>query len=361
MVQNKLLSVYNHISELRIRIPRLIDARKEFNMKKANLNCSGLDSAQKTIAKKYWGKLYNKIDDRYLSLYNTYSKEFDPRYIPDDLYYGTIDTYFNNALECAAIDDKNGYDLLFNDVRQPKTIARKINGNFLSREYKIIGIDDVVKLCKEESTVVIKKATLSEGGKGVCFWKNEPDGECLLRNLLRNEDGFIIQEVIKQHQSIARLHPESINSIRILTLVYNGKVSVLSSIIRMGANGSKVDNGHSGGCFAGIDDNGRLKDVAIEYMTGKRYLNNHPTTGTKFSESVIPNFDECKEFVKRLAPRLSRVSKLTSWDLSVDENGSPVLLETNLCYGGLFFHQISNGPVFGDMTVDILKEALKKQ
>lgn len=182
-----------------------------------------------------------------------------------------------------------------------------------------------------------------------------------MRNLLRNEDGFIIQEVIKQHQSIARLHPESINSIRILTLVYNGKVSVLSSIIRMGANGSKVDNGHSGGCFAGIDDNGRLKDVAIEYMTGKRYLNNHPTTGTKFSESVIPNFDECKEFVKRLAPRLSRVSKLTSWDLSVDENGSPVLLETNLCYGGLFFHQISNGPVFGDMTVDILKEALKKQ
>lgn len=55
------------------------------------------------------------------------------------------------------------------------------------------------------------------------------------------------------------------------------------------------------------------------------------------------------------------MSKLTSWDLSVDENGSPVLLETNLCYGALFFHQISNGPVFGDMTVDILKEALKKQ
>lgn len=106
-------------------------------------------------------------------MYNTYSKEFDPRYIPDDLYYGTIDTYFNNALECAAIDDKNWYDLLFNDVKQPKTIARKINGNFLSKDYKIIGIDDVIKLCKDENTVVMKKATLSDGGKDVRFWNND--------------------------------------------------------------------------------------------------------------------------------------------------------------------------------------------
>lgn len=59
----------------------------------------------------------------------------------------------------------------------------------------------------------------------------------------------------------------------------------------MGANGNKVDNGHSGGCFAEIDDNGGIKDVAYEYMTGKRYLNNHPTTSAKFSESVMPNFD----------------------------------------------------------------------
>lgn len=299
--------------------------------------------------------VFKKIDDRYLSLYNTYSKEFDPRYVPDDLYYGTIDAYFNNALECAAIDDKNLYDLLFNDVKQPNTIARKINGLFLDREYEIISVDEVAKLCMDRECVVIKKATLSDGGNGVKFWRKESDGESSLSELLIQSDGFIIQEAIKQHKSIARLHPESVNSIRILTLVYKGNVNVLSAIIRMGANGSNVDNGHSGGCFAGINNDGRIKDVAYDYMTGKRYLNNHPTTGAKFSESVIPDFDACKEFVKRLAPRLSRVSKLTSWDLSVDEIGRPVLLETNLCYGALFFHQISNGPVFGDMASDILK------
>lgn len=46
----------------------------------------------------------------------------------------------------------------------------------------------------------------------------------------------------------------------------------------------------------------------------------------------------------------------------VDENGvtthegEPVLLEANLKYGELRFHQLNNGPVFGESTDDILNE-----
>lgn len=54
------------------------------------------------------------------------------------------------------------------------------------------------------------------------------------------------------------------------------------------------------------------------------------------------------------------MSRLTSWDLSVDVEGNPVLIEVNLAYGGLFFHQITNGPVFGDLTEDIINEVIKK-
>lgn len=61
MVQNKLLKVYHHISELRIRIPRLIDVRREFNMKKPNLNCSRLTSEQRDITKSYWGGIIIKL------------------------------------------------------------------------------------------------------------------------------------------------------------------------------------------------------------------------------------------------------------------------------------------------------------
>ena len=44
--------------------------------------------------------------------------------------------------------------------------------------------------------------------------------------------------------------------------------------------------------------------------------------------------------------------------LALAIDGEPVLIEVNLAYGGLFFHQIANGPVFGDLTKDIITEAL---
>ena len=294
---------------------------------------------------------------KYLSLYNHFNTDFDPRYIPDDLYYGTIDSYYNKALDCAAIDDKNLYDLYFPDAPQPRTIVRKIKGLYQDKNYNIIPLESAVGLCLQETEIVIKKSVGSDGGHGIRFWKQN-DGEAAIRKILEEGDyDIIIQETIKQHEAIARLHPSSVNSIRILTLTRNGEVRVLSSIIRMGANGKNVDNGHSGGIFVGIDDStGRLKDVAYTYMTGKRFETKHPTTGAVFSESTIPNFNKCKELVRRISPRLSRVSCLTSWDLPVGTDGEPILIEVNMAYGGLFFHQITNGPVFGELTREIIEE-----
>ena len=79
MITKKILSVYDWISEWRVRLPRLIDARKEFRMKKPYLNCSRITAQQERAAKKYWGKLYGKIDNRYLSLYNSYDNNFFDR------------------------------------------------------------------------------------------------------------------------------------------------------------------------------------------------------------------------------------------------------------------------------------------
>ena len=93
-------------------------------------------------------------------------------------------------------------------------------------------------------------------------------------------------------------------------------------------------------------------------MTGQKFENTHPTSGAVFSDSVIPNFDECKDLVCKLAPRITSFSRLTSWDLSITEDGEPILIEVNLAYGGLFFHQIANGPVFGNITKDIIDEVI---
>lgn len=348
---------YNRLGRLRVKIPRLIDSYHELNLKRKNIPYSKPSKEQLNEIKKFWGDI--KPNLKYLSLYNYYNKSFDPRYIPDDMYYGIIDTYYNNAIDCFALDDKNLYDLYFHDVRRPLTIARKNGYLYTDSDYNIISLDDVIAKCVKQGSIIIKKSTMSDGGNNISFWEVD-NGIDQLKTILNQSCNIIIQEIVKQHPNIAKVHPNSLNSIRILTLILGDTVHVLSAIIRMGANGALVDNGHSGGIFCGLKDDGRFKSTAYSYMTGTRYDNIHPTTGIKFESCNVPNFDSCKELVKKLAPRLCRFSRLTSWDLTVNENGDPVLIEVNLAYGGLFFHQIANGPVFGELTKTVLTDVFQK-
>ena len=73
-----------------------------------------------------------------------------------------------------------------------------------------------------------------------------------------------------------------------------------------------------------------------------------------FADVVIPNFHECVDLVKQLAPRFVSVSRLISWDIAISEDSHPILIEANLSFGEIDFHQMNNGPIFGEMTDEIL-------
>lgn len=132
-----------------------------------------------------------------------------------------------------------------------------------------------------------------------------------------------------------------------MTMMMDGECRVLSSVLRMGANGNKVDNVSSGGMACGINADGRLKDNAFDNK-GRVYLK--PPQGTAFTDVVIPNFEEFTNFATKLAYRLCRISKLISWGFSVSAEGHPVIIEANISWGELDFHQMCNGPIFGEDT-----------
>ena len=52
--------------------------------------------------------------------------------------------------------------------------------------------------------------------------------------------------------------------------------------------------------------------------------------------------------------------KMVSWDFAVNEHGNPIMIEANLCLGELDFHQLNNGPLFGEDTKKILDEVFQK-
>lgn len=52
--------------------------------------------------------------------------------------------------------------------------------------------------------------------------------------------------------------------------------------------------------------------------------------------------------------------KIVSWDIAIDESGEAVIIEAN--YGGdMRMHQATTGPIFGDMTEEVLDQYVLKK
>ena len=344
---------------------RMAFLRKSFvydqlKLKRAISTDKPLTKEEKDVADTFWKGV--PIDKNWLQFYNWVERgrgqePFDPRYIPLDMEYCCIDDWFNDTKSSILMDDKNFYDLYFPDIRQPDTVVRIINGHLMDGDFAVIDIDEAIQRCYSVGSIIAKPAVLACAGSGIVFW-TVSDGENKLREILYHRGSYIIQKIVKQHSDIAKLHESSVNSIRVVTCFMDGEMKVLSSVIRMGANGSNVDNATLGGCFCGIEDDGRLKKYG--YTKNGVAMETHPQ-GARFSDCVIPNYQRCKDLVCRMAYRFIRTSKLISWDLAIDEDGEPILIEVNLCYGGIDIHQIANGPIFGDNTKHIVEEVFKRK
>ena len=75
----------------------------------------------------------------------------------------------------------------------------------------------------------------------------------------------------------------------------------------------------------------------------------------KFSEINIPAYKKILDVIKNEHVRFGYF-KLISWDFSVSPDKTPILLEINLMSQGINLHQLSNGPLFGELTDEVLAE-----
>ncbi len=343
-----------------IRILKRRIAIETVGIPKKKNNSKPISTQDKKQIDAFWSRyLSDELRDclvnyTYYDIYNNFISDGEQlcHYIPDSFYQTFIDEYYTNPQHSFPCDDKNLYDLYFHDVNRPETIFRKTGDFVLDGNYHEISLREAIDRCKDENEVILKKGKFSMAGEGIMFWnKNQPEEDLLI--FLSRSSNVICERIIKQHHELSRLNSTSVNTLRIMTLVFDGQVHVLSSVLRMGVKGSKVDNASQGGIVCGIKPNGQLKNVAYN-TSGKKFFQ-HPQ-GVAFESVTIPSFDECRDLVTSLAKRFSSVSRLISWDLAIDELGHPMLIEFNLTIGELDFHQFCNGPIFGNMTEDVLKD-----
>lgn len=342
-IEKKLLRI---ISEApRPVVSLLLNRGWDWRLKKnKNNNFRKLTRKEKKSVKNFWNSYGKKVSSDWCAYFSYGNGIVDPRYLPKGLYRSEI----GQRLGVAYIDDKNMYNILY-DTKQPKTIARVQNGVFQSESYNIISLDEVVRRCRESKNIIIKVSRDSSCGKGIFFWDDRKTDKDLIA-LLQEHKNLIIQEIVKQHAFLSSIHPESLNTLRIVTLIVDGKAVLLRSLLRMGRNNSKVDNFSAGGIICAIDENGLLHDKGVQ--CNQEILDRHPN-GFVFSGKSVPSFDKVVNDAKRLHERMSQF-KVVHWDYSISEEGEPVSIETNLPLGQMDMHQLNTGPFFGEYTERVL-------
>lgn len=311
--------------------------------------------AQKKKIKEFWKKYTHKNRCFFQILYSYINGEFSEKYIPYDLYVTKIDPYLNDE-KFLAMDNKCYYPMLF-DCKLPKTLFMRMNGVFYDSEYKIISKSEAIEIVKENKQAIFKPATISGGGMGIKVWK--ADSLLSVEELLEGYDklkDYVVQDVQAQHADIAKIHPSSLNTIRIMTLMIHGRIEILCGVLRMGANGGQVDNFCGGGIACGLEQDGRLKKYG--YPESGYRVTEHPQAG-ELSQYYVPAYDKAKEMVLRQAEKFPYF-RLVAWDVAIDENGEPVLIEANFSKGGLTLAQYTNGPLFGEFTEEVLDEVFCK-
>lgn len=142
----------------------------------------------------------------------------------------------------------------------------------------------------------------------------------------------VIEEVIDQDPRVARLHPESVNTIRYATYYDGSRSSTLACFIKIGRGDSVVDNGGAGGFLAAIDEESGIIATPGRTEHGE-VIEVHPDTGVPIVGFQIPAWDDLKMLVAEL-PKVLPAQKYVGWDLALSEKNGWVLVEGNS--GGQF-------------------------
>jgi hypothetical protein len=200
----------------------------------------------------------------------------------------------------------------------------------------------VAELCAAAGGAFVLKPIDGAGGRdvhvvaahgGELLIDGAPVVEERAERLLRAAKDAIACEHIVQGAFAAELFPDSVNTLRILTMLdpRDGEPFVAIAVQRIGTRRSApTDNWRRGGLSAGIDlATGELGPAAAKPAGGARcgWLERHPESGAAIAGRRVPGWEGIRADVVAAARALPFLPYV-GWDLALTEAG-PVAIEGN--------------------------------
>ena len=203
--------------------------------------------------------------------------------------------------------------------------------------------DDLIKLLKVKGKLACKHTHSSLGvGFFVISFRNnlfslnnKPITEEMLMAELKGLNEYIITEFIEQHKYANQVAPESLNTLRLLTVqdVKTKRSKVVRAFHRFGANNSIVDNiGNGSGVLVFVDTQKGIctGKGAVNLGDGNKLSSNiiHPNSSFVLKGLEIPYYEDIVSTILEIA-NAHPYLKYVGWDIAIANNGAYKIIETN--------------------------------
>ena len=285
----------------------------------------------------------------WLACYTELRGEFIEGWVPDDYYQLKLLRAINPVNLCYVSFIKSLDHCLFRDFAMPWILFKTNDTLFDSNRIVIDKATALEKIRAIDKEIVLKRES-GFGGRDIFFIR--PDE--ITGGIFNRKFDFIVQEVASQHKDIDAVYPGSINTIRILTFLgFDSKVRVLLLKMRIGGEGSRMDNMRTGGRAVYFDDSGNCISNAHNDL-GLEIESHHPRTGYEYKKLSLPFLDEAKRRCIESHYQYPYL-RLIAWDVFIDSSGKPVLMEWNTKSPGFWVNEALIGPLWSLEELRIFK------
>lgn len=294
------------------------------------------------IIREYW-----KCDPMHYFRYRLYEKKLTKEelidYIPPYYFYNYHLPSIYKDKNVSFINSKLRLGKFFSakGIYSPPILAEFRKGKYMTLTGESLTFEELHGLLSNSGKdLFFFKPDNGSGGRGIFILRkhgkdflindNEPFSEKALRERT-GELKFVIQEGIRQSEDLNAIYPHSINTLRVVTQNKNNSVRLAAVVLRIGRNGSFVDNATQGGISVEIDpETGLFKKYAYtEHST--EIFDSHPDTHFVFEGNGIKNWEKIKNDMLSYAEKVPELPEI-AWDFTIlpDKTG---VIEINLDYG----------------------------
>lgn len=251
---------------------------------------------------------------------------------------------FNGKMTCRVINQDKFYFYLFLSrvgIPTPKVYCFIKNGQVLymdnafavdktlnsKEQLKELLFHDIDAFAKPSDGMMGKGVFRLQVKESVAYVNGEAHDINDLIDILLSAD-YLLQETITQHEALSKLCSSSVNTIRLQTVMdKNGDVIPFGAMIRIGREGSSVDNWAKGGVIVGINDDGKLKNIGFLKPKYGTTTIEHPDSHIVFDGYEVPFYKDAVNKAVELHKIMYR-SHSIGWDIAITKDG-PVFIEGN--------------------------------